>query len=56
MKYIVAYVAGEFEEGMSERWVPFKTLEECEQHMERMSKVYDFATIAIAEIKSTHQL
>lgn len=56
MKYIVAYVAGDLGDGITERWVPFATMEECEKHLERMGNVFDFATVTIAEIKTTHQL
>lgn len=50
MNHIVAYVAGDLGEGVTERWVPFKTMEECEQHVSLIEKSYDFATITIATI------
>lgn len=54
MRYIVAYIAGHEEQGVSSDWVPCYDMVQAVDVSRRIQRQYGFATISIGEILERH--
>ncbi len=54
-KYIVAYMAGTENEGVTEDWEPVETMADAVWFINEMQKNHDFWKASICEIKDTYE-
>lgn len=55
MKYVVCYLAGEVEQGMTQSFIPAEDMAEAVAIVCKIQSQSDFSTISIAEIKETYE-
>ena len=54
MRYIVAYIAGHEEQGVSSDWVSCQDMDQAVDVSRKIQRQYGFATISIGEILERH--
>ena len=55
IKYVICYLAGDHNVGMSSEWVCAHDMEEAMQEVNNIKRDHEFATITIAEIKESYE-
>jgi 3,4-dihydroxy-2-butanone 4-phosphate synthase len=55
IKYVICYLAGDHNVGVSSEWVTAHDMEEAMQEVNHIKRDHEFATITIAEIKESYE-
>ena len=54
MRYVVAYLAGAEDEGMSSDWIPCYAMPDAVNHKRRIPRQTKFGTVTITKILERH--
>ena len=54
MRYVVAYLAGAEDEGMSSDWIPCSDMTDAVNHKRRIQRQTKFGTVTITKILERH--
>lgn len=54
MRYVVAYLAGAEDDGMSSDWIPCYDMTDAVNHKRRIQRQTEFGTVTITKILERH--
>jgi len=54
MQYVVSYIAGNEDEGVSSDWIPCHDMTDAVEHKYKIQKQHGFSTVTISKIIERH--